>query len=72
MRIFPDRRIWFHSSATIKRKVTEVALLRTSSRLEMVSDIPARHGSYEGMTNNINWGRPGCYLYLVWKCVLVD
>lgn len=53
-------------------KVTAVALLRVPDDIADVADIPIQHGRYDGMTDDINSGRPGDYLYIVWKSVVVS
>lgn len=53
-------------------KVTAaVALVRQDQYLPDVSCIPPQHGTFNGMTGDINLGRPGGYIYLVWKSVPV-
>lgn len=53
-------------------KITAVALLRQDQYLPDISCIPPQYGTFNGMTGDINLGRPGGYLYLVWKSVQVE
>lgn len=65
------RRVLREVDPAVKEKITAVALLRQSEHLADVSAIPAKHGIYDGMTADINQGRNGDYLYIVWKSVHV-
>lgn len=67
----PYRFIVGQRDESVKRKITALVLLRQKDELEHVSDIPIHVGKFDDMTNDLNWGRPGGYLYLVWKSVLV-
>lgn len=64
-------RFVFHDRNSEGKKITAVALLRQDDYLADVSCIPAEHGTYDGMTADLNQGRPGGYLYIVWKSVHV-
>ena len=55
------RYLLFNMDATTKDKVTEVALLRLGSQMD------GRPAGWNGNTTNINAGRPGEFLYLLWK-----
>lgn len=54
----------------MKQKITNVALLRGLSSVK-VNDIPAQHGSFDGMTADLSRMGDRNYLYIVWKSVLV-
>lgn len=71
MEISLENRVRIYTSPAGKRKVTRVALLRKTTCLKNVSEIPALHGTYNGMTGDINRDRAHGLLYLVWKTVVV-
>lgn len=54
----------------MKQKITVVALLR-GPFCAKVTDIPAKHGFFDGMTVDLSWMGDRDYLYVVWKSVLV-
>lgn len=66
------RRFVYQERGKDMTKVTAVALLRVPDDIADVADIPIQHGRYDGMTDDINSGRPGDYLYIVWKSVVVS
>lgn len=61
-----------HDYSSKEANVTAAALLRQDEELLDVSCIPPEHGTFNGMTGDINLGRPGGYLYLVWKSVAFE
>ena len=56
---------YLHSRHDGEQKITKVNLLRLD---EALGDLPA---GYDGRSGDINQGRGGTYLYLIWKSVRV-
>lgn len=71
LQVAPNRQILRKNDLAVKKKITEVALLRQGVHVADVSGIPAKFGRYNGMSTDINQGRQGSFLYIVWKSVLV-
>lgn len=69
--IITNRYLLRNNDPGVKEKITEVALLRQDTYIVDVTGIPAKFGRYDGMTTDINQGRHGGFLYLVWKSVRV-
>lgn len=71
MNVAGSRFIYQERDKDVKKKVTAVALLRLPDYIADVADIPIQHDTYDGMTDDLNSGRPGDYLYIVWKSAVV-
>lgn len=71
LQVASNRQILRKNDLDVKKKITEVALLRQNVHVADVSGIPAKFGRYNGMSIDINQGRQGGFLYIVWKSVLV-
>lgn len=68
--IGPGRHILFTTKRDVRQKITAVSLLRVGG-LVGASAVPAKHGTFNGMTADINEEWYNNYLYIVWKSVLV-
>lgn len=62
------RQIVCKKDLAVKQKITAAALLRGSST--SLAAIPAKYGTFNGMTEDIAGGFADCYVYIVWKSAL--
>jgi hypothetical protein len=63
------RYLQYGRSPQIRRKITDIRMLRTNSR---AGEKEARDQGYTGISNDFNANRGQDYVYLIWKTTNLD
>lgn len=63
------RRVVWNRDPDVLHKITAVALLRINTHVTEESEIVSEHGTYNGITSDINRSHSSDYLYIVWRAV---
>lgn len=71
MSFAPDRYVVSTVDRAVTIKIANVALLRHSKHVPEVSAVPREYGCWDGMSTDLNRGRLGGYLYVLWQSVNV-